>query len=70
MKAALAAQFFLEKYDNEVYYQKKIELNSTAVFFRKLFLFFLFFSHSETSHISHRGSVNANRPLLTNDAQW
>ena len=37
--------------------------------FRKLFMFFVFLSHLETSHFSSRGSVDDKLYLQSNEAQ-
>ena len=37
---------------------KKIEFYLRAVFFWKVFIFFCFLNHLETSHLSYQGSVN------------
>ena len=39
-------------------------------FFMKLFYFFAFLSHLETSHFAYGGSVNDRPPLQSNEAQW
>ena len=43
--------------------------NSSAVFLENFSYLFCFFSHSETSHFSNRGSVNYKTHLQSNDAQ-
>ena len=48
---------------------KKIRNFLRAVFFIKLFYFFAFLSHLETSHFSYRGSISEKPPLQSKEAQ-
>ena len=47
---------------------KKIRNLFESSFFIKLFYFFAFLSHLETSHFSYRGCVNDKPPLQPNEA--
>ena len=55
---------------NQFRFPNRLKTKSICeLFFIKLFYFFAFLSHLETSHFSYRGSVNEKPPLQSNEAQ-